>query len=135
MPPRLDALADVLLARPFVAVPAVDPLMAYGYITTPADDRQAAQACTALLELWCYTEGWVFGAMFADIASGPDEVVEPGFTGLVDVLPVYPRTAVLLVESGDLSSHIGAALVKRAAIRRTGAQLQVLSDELTEALA
>ncbi|WP_284742803.1 hypothetical protein [Amycolatopsis sp. RTGN1] len=135
MPPRLDALADVLLARPFVAVPAVDPLMAYGYIATPGEDRQAVQSCTALLELWCFTEGWCFGAMFVDIGSGPDEVVEPGFTGLVDVLPVYPRTAVLLVESGDLSPHIGAALVKRASIRRTGAQLHVLSDELAETLA
>jgi hypothetical protein len=135
MPPRLDALGDALLARPFAAVPTVNPLIAYGYITTPGDAPQAAQACTALLELWCFTEGWRFGAMFVDTASGLDEVVEPGFTGLVDVLPVYPRTAVLLVEPGDLSSHIGAALVKRAAIRRTGAWLQVLSDELAEALA
>ena len=90
MPPRLDALADALLVRPFVAVPTMDPLIAYGYVTTPPDDRPAAQACAALLELWCYTEGWVFGAMFVDTASGPDEVVEPGFTGLMDVLPVYP---------------------------------------------
>ncbi|MBE1500932.1 hypothetical protein H4696_008032 [Amycolatopsis lexingtonensis] len=127
-------MADALLTRPFTAAPAVNPLVAYGYVTAPGNDRQATQACAALLELWCYTEGWIFGAMFVDAASGPDEVIEPGFTGLVDALPVYPRAAVLLVEPGDLSLHIGAALVKQAAIRRTGAQLQVLSDELAEAV-
>jgi hypothetical protein len=134
MPPKLEALADVLLARPFVAPPAVDPLVAYGYVSTPDDDPMPRNACAAVLDLWCYTEGWVFGAWFSDVLSKPDEVVRPGFTGLVDVLPVYPRTVALIVESASLSLQVGTALAMKAVIRRTGADLRVLDEELAEAL-
>lgn len=134
MPPRLHVLADVLLTRPFVAPPASNPLVTYGYVTVPGDDPLAAHACTALLELWCNTEGWVFGAMFIDTVAASEEGVVPGFTGLLDVLPVYARTAVLLVEPGDLSPRVGGALAKRTAIRHVGASLHVLADELAEAL-
>ncbi|ADJ43935.1 hypothetical protein AMES_2112 [Amycolatopsis mediterranei S699] len=134
MPPKLETLADVLLARPFVAPPAVDPLMAYGYVSTPHDDPMNRHAYAAVLDLWCYTEGWVFGAWFSDVLSKPDEVVRPGFTGLIDVLPVYPRTVVLVVETGALSPQVGTALAMKAVIRRTGAALHVLDEELAEAL-
>ncbi|MGW3959116.1 hypothetical protein ACWED2_04790 [Amycolatopsis sp. NPDC005003] len=88
-----------------------------------------------MLDLWCYTEGWVFGAWFADRSAAADEAPRPGFTGLVDVLPVYPRTVVLIVESASLSPHPGTALAMQAVIRRTGATLRVLDEELAEALA
>lgn len=135
MPPKLEALADVLLARPFVAPPAVDPLVAYGYVSTPDDDPSTRNAYAAVLDLWCYTEGWVFGAWFADAPVDADEALRPGFTGLIDVLPVYPRTVALIVESASLSPQVGTALAMQAVIRRTGAGLRVLDEELAEALA
>ncbi|MEV5719369.1 hypothetical protein AB0L41_36255 [Amycolatopsis mediterranei] len=134
MPPKLEALADVLLARPFVAPPAVDPLVAYGYVSTPDHDSMTRHAYAAVLDLWCYTEGWVFGAWFSDVLSKPDEVIRPGFTGLVDVLPVFPRTVALIVEVDALSPRVGTALAMKTAIRRTGADLRVLDEELAEAL-
>lgn len=135
MPPKLEALADVLLARPFVAPPAVDPLVAYGYVSTSAVDPMAGHDYAAVLDLWCYTEGWVFGAWFADAPVDADEALRPGFTGLLDVLPVYPRTVALIVESASLSLQVGTALAMRAVIRRTGANVRVLDEELAEALA
>jgi hypothetical protein len=134
MPPKLEALADVLLARPFVAPPAVDPLVAYGYVSTPDHDPMTRHACAAVLDLWCYTEGWVFGAWFSDVVARPDEVVRSGFTGLIDVLPVYPRAIALVVEPDALSPQVYAALAMLAVIRRTGAGLRVLDEELAEAL-
>lgn len=134
MPPRLEALADVLLARPFVAPPTVDPVVAYGYVSMPGDNPMDRHAYAAVLDLWCYTKGWVFGAWFSDVLTAPGQVVRPGFTGFVDVLPTYPRTVALIVEPEALSPQVGTALALKAVIRRTGATLHVLDEELAEAL-
>jgi hypothetical protein len=127
MPPKSEALANVL-DRPLVARPAVDPLVAPGYVSATDNDPQNGHAFAAALGLWSCTQGGALGAWLFDVLSKPCDVVQPDFAGLIDVRPTYPRTAALLVEGAALSPQVGTALAIKAVIRRTTAGLHVLDQ-------
>lgn len=104
--------------------------MAYGYIRTPEREPAYADACGDLLGRWATTAGYKIGAIFRDLGIGSSQLIRPGFTGLLDVLGMADTATVVVVEKRQLSRKPADAKALSAAIRRTGAELRVLADEL-----
>jgi Resolvase, N terminal domain len=130
--PELQALAERLLRRPPVTLPASKRLTVHGYLRT--DERRAdyANSCADLLAWWSKTEGWRLGTIFRDLGISSDTLVRPGFGGLLDVLRMPDSAAVLVIDSTHLSASASVAKRLTLAVRRTGTQVRILADELRE---
>lgn len=128
--PRLQRLVRRLQEHEPAVPPSGNSLVVYGYIRTPESEPGYANACGDLLRWWAAEAHWELGAIFRDLGVGSSQLVRPGFTGLLDVLHLPDTAMAIVVERRQLSRKPMDAKRFSSAIRRTGARLQVLADEL-----
>ena len=119
-----------LVAQPRSKPTAGTASIAYGYVRTAVPDPAYGDACTALLSEWCQREGWQLGGVFRDVGVCGLRLDRPGFTGLLDALRLANSAAVLVLAARHLSHSDRVAEQLTSQIRRTGAVLRVLADEV-----
>ena len=129
--PELQVLARKLLQLPPADPPAAAQ-MVYGYVRTRTAQPAYADACADLLTWWSVATGLRLGTVFRDNGVASTALVRPGFTGLLDVLWLPDSAGALVIEIKHLSGTATIAKRLTSDIRRTGATVRILADELAE---
>lgn len=126
---ELRALSLKLLAMPQALAPMTPPIV-YGYVRTNKPYPEYVAACADLLTWWSTSRGWRLGVVFRDDGVGSTTKTRPGFTGLLDVLRLPDSAHALVIDQTHLSGTAKIARQLTADVRRTGATVRVLTDEL-----
>ncbi|GLZ40925.1 hypothetical protein Acsp05_45490 [Actinokineospora sp. NBRC 105648] len=104
--------------------------LVYGYVRVVTDDPLFVRSCREALAAWCAREGWHLGAVFTDIGSPLDVDNRIGFRGLLDAVILPRTTAVVMLDSGHLSSRIEVATELVRQLRRAGVAVRVRDGDL-----
>jgi hypothetical protein len=101
----------------------------YGYLRAQAADEFALSVWRQEITAFCQHQGYRLETIFLDRRVPSDQVMRPGFGGLLGVLALKDTHGVVLLSSEHLSEDPNAYLVLQANIRAADAQMIVIHEQ------